>query len=250
MGRCGPCLCDNGGGELHVRIDDVGVATIGVVSATIDITADSGCTGKGTGTITTTIQIPAGSLVLGVTARVTTNPRRQRCHRDVEPRLRRGAHGVGRGLGLGGRHDHEHRQLHLHLPGPLYDGHRPDPHRDAGKIIDSGVVKLAIHYLSLDAGCGIGDRPLRFKQTLLGVAIAFGVMVAGVTAQVPINYLGGRRSCRPPRRRRHTCICWRISARTIPTDGVSRHRMGGASPSSPFHRGTGGHAISLILLAR
>jgi len=50
----------------------VGTMVVKTLSLTINIATDTNCTGKGTATITTTTGIPAGSLVYGVVASVTT----------------------------------------------------------------------------------------------------------------------------------------------------------------------------------
>ena len=142
-------LCDNGAGNYTFGSTAAGVATIGVVSATIDIAADSGCTGKGTGTITTTIQIPAGSLVLGVTARVTTIL----AGSDAIATWNLGYAGAptawGAALALAAGTTTSIANFTYTSPAHFTTATALTLTGTAGKIIDSGVVKLAIHYLSL-----------------------------------------------------------------------------------------------------
>lgn len=126
-----------------------GTLSISKVVITCTIATDTGCTGHGTGTITTTTGIPAGSLVLGVDARVTT--------------IIAGSDGIatwalgyagdtdawGAGLALAATTTTGIANFTVTTPPYFTAATNITLSGTGGKIIDSGVVKLTIYYIAL-----------------------------------------------------------------------------------------------------
>jgi len=124
-----------------------GTMALKIVTVTCTIAADTNCTGKGTGTVAVTNAIPAGSLVLGVDVRVTT--------------ILAGSDGLATfALGHAGDTDawgagfakaagtvSGIADFTITTPGYFTSATSVTVSGTAGKLIDSGVVKVSVYYV-------------------------------------------------------------------------------------------------------
>jgi hypothetical protein len=127
-----------------------GTLSISKVQVTCTIASDTNCAGKGTGTITTSTGIPAGSLVLGVDARVTTVI----AGSDGIATWALGATGGsgtewGAALALAATTTTGIANFTVTAPAYYPAATTITFKGTGGKIIDSGVIKITIYYIAL-----------------------------------------------------------------------------------------------------
>lgn len=126
-----------------------GTLSISKVQVTCTIATDTNCGGKGTATITTTTGIPAGSLVLGVDARVTTIIAGSDGIASWELGTAADPDAWGAALALAATTTTGIANFTVTSPAYFTGATNITFTGTAGKVIDSGVIKITIYYVSL-----------------------------------------------------------------------------------------------------
>lgn len=139
----------DGTGDLRLGGTTTGSMRTSRTTITCTIATDTNCGGKGTATITTTTGIPAGSLVLGVDARVATIIAGSDGIASWELGTAADPDAWGAALALAATTTTGIANFTVTSPAYYTGATNITFSGTAGKVIDSGVIKITIYYVSL-----------------------------------------------------------------------------------------------------